>query len=78
MTRVADYWERLDVPAFLAIIWYSCRNRGTLRFSALIRTIVTEATIYFFAIVAMQIYVQLSLNLMEVESLSWFPLFCDY
>ena len=37
-----------------------------LRLSALVRTIVTEGTIYFLAMFAMQIYVQLSYILMEV------------
>jgi len=38
----------------------------TLRISAVIRTIVAEATIYFLAMVALQIYIQLSYVLMEV------------
>jgi len=54
-----------ELSAFLVILWYAYRNKGTLRVSALVRTIATEATVYFLAIVAVQTYVQLSLTLME-------------
>ena len=43
---------------------------STLKLSAVIRTIVAEATMYFLAMVALQIYVQLSFVLMEVWSFS--------
>jgi len=52
-----------ESSAFLVIAWYTYRNKSTLKFSALIRTMVTEATIYFLAMVALQTYVQLSLSL---------------
>jgi hypothetical protein len=39
---------------------------SALKFSALVRTIVAEATIYFLAMIVAQTYVQLSLNLMQV------------
>ena len=61
----------LDLSAFLVIARYTIRNKSTLKFSALIRTIVADASMYFLAMIAMQTYVQLSLNLMEVESLSF-------
>ena len=41
-----------------------------LRLSAVIRTIVTEGTIYFLVMLAIQIYTQLSYILMEVWLLS--------
>jgi len=41
-----------------------------LKLSAVIRTIVTEGTIYFLAMLTLQIYVQISLALMEVWCLS--------
>lgn len=43
---------------------------GILKFSALARTLVAEATVYFLAMLTAQIYVQLSLILMEVQALS--------
>ena len=64
--------ERLDISAFLVIVWYTYYHKSALKFSALIRTIVTEATIYFLAMIALQMYVQLSLNFMKVQSLSRF------
>ena len=45
---------------------------NTFKFSAIVRTIVAEATIYFLAMVALQIYIQISLVLMEVQCLSRF------
>ena len=39
---------------------------SVFRLSAVVRTIVTEGTIYFLAMVTLQIYIQLSLALMEV------------
>ena len=45
-----------------------------LKFSALVRAIVAEASIYFLAMIAMQIYVQSSVSLMKVWSFSRFPL----
>jgi len=54
-----------EVSAFLVIIWYSYRNKGTLKLSALVRTIVTDATIYFLAMVTLQIYIQVSYVLTE-------------
>jgi len=67
--------ELLELSAFLAIVWYTYRIRSSLKFSALIRTIVTEATIYFLAMVAMQTYVLLSLIFMEVYLPSRLPYF---
>jgi len=67
--RLLTTGKRLESSAFLVIIWYTYRNKSTLKFSALIRTMVTEATIYFLAMVALQTYVQLSLSLTKVYSL---------
>ena len=70
MPRVID-GGRLDLSAFLVIVQYTYRNKGALKFSALARTVVAEATIYFLAMIAVQVYIQLSLNVMEV----WFRSF---
>ena len=59
-----------ELSAFLVIVWCTYREKSTLKFSALIRRIITEATIYFLAMVALQIYIQVSLVLTEVWSLS--------
>ena len=45
-----------ELSAFIVIIWQICRHKSALKFSALIRTIVTEATVYFLAMVALQTY----------------------
>ena len=66
--------EYSELSAFLVIVWYTYRNISTLKFSTIIRTIVTEATIYFLAMIAIQIYIELSLILMEVWSLTQFTL----
>jgi len=67
--------ELPEISAFLSIVWYTYHIRSSLKFSVLIRTIVTEATIYFLAMVAMQTYVLLSLIFMEVYPLSHLPYF---
>jgi len=58
--------EHLELSAFIVVVWYTYRIRSSLEFSVLIRTIVTEATIYFLAMVALQAYVLLSLIFIEV------------
>ena len=64
--RIADHGKHLDVSAFLVVAWCTFRNTNMLKFSVVIRTIATEATIYFLAMVALQIYSQLSFVFMEV------------
>lgn len=46
----------VELSAFIVIVWYTYRNRGMLKFSALIRTIAREATIYFLVMVVVQTY----------------------
>ena len=60
----------VDLSAFIIIVWctYRSRRRGTLRFSGLIRKIVTEATFYFLVMVAAQIY-----SIVGVRSFAFFP-----
>jgi len=70
----ADRGVHLELSAFLAIAFYTYRNKSAFKFSALVRTIASEATINFLAMVAVQTYIQISLSVMEVKSLSWFPL----
>ena len=74
MLNIADRGEHLDLSAFLVIARYTYCNKRVLKFSALIRAIVAEASIYFIAMIAMQIYVQLSVSLTQVRSFSRFPL----
>lgn len=64
--RIADHEDRLDLSAFLVVAWCTFRNMGVFKLSAVVRTIATEATIYFLAMVVLQIYSQLSFILMEV------------
>ena len=66
MLNIADRGEHLDLSAFLVIARYTYHNKRMLKFSALVRAIVAEASIYFLAMLAMQIYVQLSVSLMQV------------
>ena len=69
MSGVADLGGRLELSAFLVVVQYTYRHKSTLKFSALIRTMVAEATVYFLAMTAFQIYAQLSLVVMNVQSL---------
>ena len=64
--RIADHGNQLDLSAFLVVALYTFRNISVFKLSAVIRTIAMEATIYFLAMVALQIYSQLSFALMEV------------
>ena len=74
MLNIADRGEHLDLSAFLVIARYTYRNKRALKLSALIRAIIAEASIYFIAMIAMQLYVQLSVSLTQVRSFSRFPL----
>ena len=60
----------IELSAFLVIVFYTYRNKRSLKFSGLVFTVVTESTVYFLAMVAAQIYVQISYNLIKVWSLS--------
>ena len=71
---VADHEVHLELSAFLVIVLYTYSNKRALKFSAVVSTIVSEATIYFLAMVAVQTFIQISMNVMEVRSLSRFPL----
>lgn len=63
----------VEVSAFLVIAFYVHRNRGTLRLSALLYKIAAESTVYFLAMVAAQIYIQLSFNFTKVYLLQFPP-----
>ena len=65
---VADREVHSELSAFLVIALYTYRNKAALKFSALVRTIVSEATIYFLVMVAVQTYIQISLSVMKVQS----------
>ena len=67
---VADWGKNLDVSAFIVIIWFAYRGVSVFKLSAVARTIVTEGTIYFLAMLAVQIYIQLSFVLIKVLPLS--------
>jgi len=54
-----------ELSAFLVIAWYTYRNKSALKFSALVRTIISEATIYVLVMVALQTFIQISLGLMQ-------------
>lgn len=64
------YRESIEISAICTVVWYTYRNKRTLKLSALARVLVTEATVYFLVMVAAQIYIQLSFNLVKVWSLS--------
>ena len=57
--------NHVDLSAFLVIVWHTYGNKSTLEFSALVRTLVTEATVYFPVMISVQIYTQLSLSFMK-------------
>ena len=63
----------IEISAFLVVIWCTYRNKGKLKFSALARAIVTEATVYFLVMLTAQVYIQISFNLVKVRSLSRIP-----
>ena len=65
----------VELSAFLVIVFHTYRNKGSLKFSGLVFTVVTESTVYFLAMVAAQIYVQISYNVIKVWPLSR-PLLC--
>ena len=67
--RIVDHGEYLDLSAFLVVIWCTYRNK----FSGLIRAIAADATVYFLAVVAAQVYIQTACVLMDVRSFARFP-----
>ena len=65
-SSIVDRGVHSELSAFLAIALYTYRNKSALKFSALVRTIVSEATIYVLVMVAVQTYIQISLSVMKV------------
>ena len=57
---------RAEASAILVIIWYTYQNNGSLKLTGLIRKVVAAATVYFFVMVAAQVFIQLSFNLIKV------------
>ena len=47
-----------EISAFIVVVRYTYCNKRLLEFSGLVRAITTQATIYFLAIIAIQIYLQ--------------------
>ena len=67
--RITDHGEYyLDLSAFLVVVWCSYRNK----FSGLIRTIAADATVYFLAVVAAQVYIQMACVLMDIRPFARF------
>jgi len=58
--------ELLELSAFLVIVWHMYRIKSSPELSELIRAIVTGATLYFLAMIALQAYVLSSLIFMQV------------
>ena len=61
---------RGELSAFLVILWHTYQNKRTLGFSAIPHRLVASSTVYFLVMVAAQISVQVSVNLIQVQ----FPL----
>jgi len=59
-----------EASAFLVIVWYTYKNNGSLKLTGLIRKVVASATVYFFVMVAAQVFVQLSFNLIKGPQVS--------
>ena len=59
-----------EVSAFAIIVWRTYRN---VKFFALVRIVVTQATIYFIAVVVVQLFVQVATPLGDVRPFSYFP-----
>ena len=76
--RIVDNGEHLELSAFLVMVWFTYREKSKLKVSVLIRTIIAEGTIYFLAMVALQIYIQVSFVLTEVWSLPIHTPFHDH
>ena len=67
---IVDHGKHPDLSAFLVIAWCIFYNASAFKVSAVIRTIAADSTIYFLAMVAVQVYSLLSFVFMEVQSLS--------
>ena len=52
-----------EVSAFFVIVWYLHPRNRAFGFSAVMRTISTEATVYFFAMVAVHAYSVIGVNI---------------
>ena len=61
--------SRLDVSVFAIVVWYTFRHTNMFKFSALLRTMLAQATVYIIAIIIMQIYIQVSLSCADQSSL---------
>ena len=58
----------VEASAFFVIVWYLHPRNRAFGFSAVMRTILTEATVYFFAMVAVHTY-----SIIGVRLFTWSP-----
>jgi hypothetical protein len=56
----------IETSPFAVVVWYTYRNKRTVKISSLIRAIVEQATAYFILIVVMQMYIQVD-NVVKVR-----------
>ena len=58
----------IEVSAFTIVVWYTYRNRSMLKLMVLVRTIVTQASIWFIGIIIAHIYIQANFSGLAVCS----------
>ena len=67
----------MELSAFIVIVWCIYRLNRALKVSALISTIVTEATVYFLVMVAVQVYSIIGVS-RSLGSLAFWMVKCDH
>ena len=56
-----------DISAFCVIIWFAYSTATIFRFSSLVRTIVTDGTVYFIIVTVIQMLLVLSVSISDVR-----------
>ena len=61
---------KTDVSVLIAVVWYAYRGWGAFKFSALVRTILSQAAIYLIFMILLEIFNFIALNLLGVWPLA--------
>ena len=63
----------IEVSAFAIVVWSTYPHVKMFKFLALVRTLVTQATMYFIVVIAVHIFVLVVASLGIVRSFAHFP-----
>ena len=62
----------IEISAFTIIVWYAYHPGNTFKLMALVRTVLIQASIWFIAIIIVQMYIQVNFSSLAVRPFTRF------